>query len=76
MRYSYCYCSKKQGEDETEWEAAERKKSHCIWVSGQKPLTEKAAAVMIVEEARKLLQEDVGLLGKCICFKSFFRLVG
>ena len=48
--------SKKRAEGETAWEAAERRKSRCIWVAGQKGLTENEAAIMIIEEARKLVQ--------------------
>ncbi len=51
-----CIYSKKRAEGETAWEAAERRKSRCIWVAGQKGLTENEAAIMIIEEARKLVQ--------------------
>ncbi|KAG2456355.1 DPOLQ polymerase, partial [Polypterus senegalus] len=49
--------------DESEPEVEERRNSHCIWVSGQKSLTEKEAAHLIIDEAIKLLQQDLALIG-------------
>ena len=57
----YGLSSKKQAEGETEWEAEQRQKSRCIWMTGQRGLTEHEAAILIVEEAKKLLQEDLGV---------------
>ena len=57
------YNSKKKGEGETDWEAQERKKSRCIWMTGKKGLTEREAAILILQEAKTLLQQDVGMLG-------------
>ena len=57
------YNSKKKGEGETDWEAKERKKSRCIWMTGKKGLTEREAAILILQEAKTLLQQDVGMLG-------------
>ncbi len=53
----------KRGAGETEWEAAERHQCRCIWLTGQKGLTEYEAAVMIIQEAKQLVQTDVGLMG-------------
>ena len=67
--FSYCINrmfpvrSKKKVEGETDWEARERLRLRCIWLEGQKGLTEAEAAVLIVEEAKRLLQEDLGQLG-------------
>ncbi|XP_058886953.1 DNA polymerase theta-like isoform X1 [Acipenser ruthenus] len=55
--------STRRAVDESEHEAQERRNTRCIWVSGKKGLTEKEAALLIVEEARKLLQQDLALLG-------------
>ena len=57
------YNSKKKGEGETDGEAQERKKSRCIWMTGKKGLTEREAAILILQEAKTLLQQDVGMLG-------------
>ena len=46
-----------------EWELAERKKAHCIWMTGQKGLTEDEAARLIVDEARKFLTDDLHQIG-------------
>ena len=55
--------SKRQAEGETEWETHERINSRCIRLPGQKGLTDAEAAVLIVDEARKHLQDDMGQLG-------------
>ena len=60
---SFTLFSKKAGEGETKWEAAERQKSRCIFITGHKPLTEQEAAVLIVEEARRLLKADLERMG-------------
>lgn len=49
--------------DESELEAAERRKLRCVWVTGGRALTEQEAAAEIVSEARLLLQEDLAQLG-------------
>ncbi|XP_043917795.1 DNA polymerase theta [Protopterus annectens] len=55
--------STRKAVDEDEQDAQERKNSYCIWVSGKKSLTEGEAAARIVEEARKLFQQDLALMG-------------
>lgn len=55
--------SKKKAEDEAEWELQERCKSHCIWLTGQKGLTEYDAAVLIIQEAKELLASDLLQMG-------------
>lgn len=44
-------------------EAAERRSLRCVWVTGGRALTEQEAAIEIVSEARRLLQEDLAQLG-------------
>ena len=55
--------SKKKQDTETEWEAAERRKTRCIFLPGRKGMTEYEAAVIIIEEAKCLIQEELGGLG-------------
>ena len=55
--------SNKRQETETEWEAAERRKTHCIFLPGRKGMTEYEAAGIIIEEAKSLIQEELGGLG-------------
>ena len=55
--------SKKKAADETEYEKNDRLRSRCIWLEGQKGVTEWEAAVMVVDEARQLLQRDLGEMG-------------
>ena len=55
--------SKRRAEDELEWDVAERVRSRCVWVTGQRGLTEGEAAVIIVEEARRLLADDLSAIG-------------
>lgn len=49
--------------DEDEESAEERRAMRSIWMAGMKGLTEREAASIIVEEARRLLQQDLALLG-------------
>ncbi|XP_014662038.1 PREDICTED: DNA polymerase theta-like [Priapulus caudatus] len=65
LRNSAPFESDKKVEGETEFDVADRKQSRCIWVTGQKGLTEHEAALAIIAEAQQLLSEDVGLLGVC-----------
>ena len=46
---------------ESEYEVKERKELRSFWVTGKKGLTEAEAAQLIVEEARDLLQKDLGI---------------
>ncbi|XP_068756266.1 DNA polymerase theta-like [Montipora capricornis] len=48
---------------ETETEVRERSEARVIWVAGRKGLTLSAAAKLIVNEAKQLLQADVAQLG-------------
>uniref|UniRef100_A0A8C5TLB3 DNA-directed DNA polymerase n=1 Tax=Malurus cyaneus samueli TaxID=2593467 RepID=A0A8C5TLB3_9PASS len=49
--------------DEDEESAEERRAVRSIWMAGMKGLTEREAASVIVEEARRLLQQDLALMG-------------
>ncbi|CAH2218762.1 DNA polymerase theta [Pelobates cultripes] len=49
--------------DEDEEAAQERRAARCIWISGKKGLTEREAAELIVEEARRLLKQDLAMMG-------------
>lgn len=55
--------SKRKADDEADWELQERCKSRCIWMTGQKGLTELEAAVMIIHEAKKLISDDLLQMG-------------
>ena len=46
---------------ESDREAQERKQLRSFWVTGQKGVTEGEAALLIVEEAREILQKDLGV---------------
>lgn len=60
---SYLPHSVRRAVDEDE-EAAEERRAVCsIWMAGMKGFTEREAASVIVEEARRLLQQDLALLG-------------
>ncbi|XP_069800792.1 DNA polymerase theta [Dendropsophus ebraccatus] len=55
--------STRRAVDEEEEAAQERRAARCIWISGKKGLTEREAAELIVEEARRLLKEDLAMMG-------------
>ncbi|CAN2387728.1 double-strand break repair via alternative nonhomologous end joining [Pristimantis euphronides] len=55
--------SARRAVDEDEEAAQERRAARCIWISGKKSLTEREAAELIVEEARRLLKEDLAMMG-------------
>ena len=59
----YFICSNKRQDTETEWEADERRKTRCIFLTGRKGVTESEAAQIIIEEAKALIQEELGGLG-------------
>ena len=61
--YLKLFCSNKRQDTETEWEAAERRKTRCIFLTGRKGVTENEAAQIIIEEAKALIQEELGGLG-------------
>ena len=48
-------------EGESEHDVKEKKKLRSFWVTGSKGLTEGEAAILIVSEARELLQKDLGI---------------
>ncbi|KAM9319608.1 DNA polymerase theta [Gastrophryne carolinensis] len=55
--------STRKAVDEDEEAVQERRATRCIWISGKKGLTEREAAELIVEEARRLLKEDLAAMG-------------
>ncbi|XP_044140055.1 DNA polymerase theta isoform X2 [Bufo gargarizans] len=55
--------SSRRAVDEDEEAAQERRAARCIWISGKKGLTEREASELIVEEARRLLKEDLAMMG-------------
>ncbi|XP_038657843.1 DNA polymerase theta isoform X3 [Scyliorhinus canicula] len=63
LRNAVPFKSSRRAVDESECEAQERRKTRCIWVSGRKGLTERDAAVLIVEEAKNHLQQDLASMG-------------
>ncbi|XP_072116401.1 DNA polymerase theta [Mobula birostris] len=63
LRNAVPFKSSRRAVDETEYEAQERRKTRCIWVTGRKGLSEKEAAVLIVQEARSHLQQDLASMG-------------
>ncbi|XP_043556926.1 DNA polymerase theta isoform X1 [Chiloscyllium plagiosum] len=63
LRNAVPFKSSRKAVDESECEVLERRKTRCIWVSGRKGLTERDVAVLIVEEARNLLQQDLASMG-------------
>ena len=48
-------------EGESEKDAKQRKQTRTFWVTGRTGMTENEAANMIVEEARELVQRDLGI---------------
>ena len=57
--HSYSF-SDKQQEGETAWEAKERQRARCIWLTGRKGVTELEAAQAIIDEAKDIVQGDLG----------------
>ncbi|KAM4700701.1 DNA polymerase theta [Discoglossus pictus] len=55
--------STRRAVDEEEEAAQERRTARCIWISGRKGLTEREAAELIVEEARRILKQDLAMIG-------------
>ncbi|XP_060619374.2 DNA polymerase theta [Anolis sagrei] len=55
--------STRKAVDEDEEAAQERLRSHCIWMSGLKGLTESEAARLVLEEAQTLLKQDLAVWG-------------
>ncbi|XP_049575679.1 DNA polymerase theta isoform X1 [Syngnathus scovelli] len=63
LRNAVPFKSSKRAVDESEVEAVERRNLRCVWATGGRALTEQEAAVVIVSEAKRLLQGDLKLLG-------------
>ena len=55
--------SRKHINGETKREIMLRSKARCIWVTGKEGLTEEGAAILIIEEAKRILKDDISLLG-------------
>ncbi|KAM6224815.1 DNA polymerase theta [Rhynchocyon petersi] len=55
--------STRKAVDEEEEAVEERRNMRTIWVAGRRGLTEREAAVLIVEEARRILQQDLVEMG-------------
>ncbi|XP_052244253.1 DNA polymerase theta-like [Dreissena polymorpha] len=55
--------SKKKQATETDWEAEQRRKAHCIFLTGRKGVTCHEAAVIIINEAKQMIQEELGGVG-------------
>ncbi|GFR73382.1 DNA polymerase theta-like, partial [Elysia marginata] len=68
FRSSVPFQSDKQQEGETEWEARERQRARCIWLTGRKGVTELEAAEAIIQEAKDIVQGDLG--GAAITWES------
>uniref|UniRef100_A0A8C3R617 DNA polymerase theta n=1 Tax=Cyanoderma ruficeps TaxID=181631 RepID=A0A8C3R617_9PASS len=63
LKSSVPFKSARRAVDEDEESAEERRAVRSIWMAGMKGLTEREAASVIVEEARRLLQQDLALMG-------------
>ncbi|XP_014108758.1 PREDICTED: DNA polymerase theta [Pseudopodoces humilis] len=63
LKNSVPFKSVRRAVDEDEESAEERRAVRSIWMAGMKGLTEREAASVIVEEARRLLQQDLALMG-------------
>ncbi|XP_052808033.1 DNA polymerase theta-like [Mya arenaria] len=55
--------SMKKQESETAWEAEERRKAHCIFLTGRRGVTELEAATIIIDEAKQIIQDELGGVG-------------
>ncbi|KFO30714.1 DNA polymerase theta [Fukomys damarensis] len=55
--------SARKAVDEEEGAAEERRKMRTVWVSGSKGLTTREAAILIVDEAKVILQQDLVEMG-------------
>lgn len=57
----FLFCSEKRQDGETDWELKERRRARCIWLTGRKGVTELDAALAIIEEAKVIVQGDLGV---------------
>ncbi|GJQ84592.1 putative DNA-directed DNA polymerase [Trypoxylus dichotomus] len=55
--------SEKERDGETKYEAEQRNKVRAIWVTGKQGMTEKEAAEMLILEARRYLEFEMGVVG-------------
>ncbi|KAH9504975.1 hypothetical protein Btru_061318 [Bulinus truncatus] len=55
--------SEKREDGETDWEQQERNRAKCIWLTGRKGVTEMVAASAIIQEAKNIIQDQLGLPG-------------
>lgn len=53
--------SEKKRDGETDYEAKERNKFKTVWVCGKDGLTEREAAILLISDARKYLEREMGL---------------
>ena len=53
--------SGKKGEEESEFEAEKRSQARTVYVTGRTGMTVNEASKLIIEEARNLLQKDLGM---------------
>ncbi|CAG5132586.1 unnamed protein product [Candidula unifasciata] len=53
--------SEKRQDGETDWELKERRRARCIWLTGRKGVTELDAAMAIIDEAKVIVQGDLGV---------------
>ncbi|XP_071114847.1 DNA polymerase theta-like [Haliotis cracherodii] len=63
LKTSSPFQSSKRQDNESEWEMEQRKKARSIWLSGKKGVTEAEAAVAIIDEAKSIIQAELGGLG-------------
>ncbi|XP_053158733.1 DNA polymerase theta isoform X3 [Hemicordylus capensis] len=63
LRNAAPFRSIRRAVDEDEQAAEERLNDRCIWITGLKGLNESEAAHLVVEEAKKLLKQDLADLG-------------
>ncbi|KAK5650782.1 hypothetical protein RI129_001811 [Pyrocoelia pectoralis] len=54
--------SKKARDDETEYDIIKRNKMKCVWVMGKDGLTARDASITFIEEARRYLKLELGLV--------------
>ncbi|XP_055889745.1 DNA polymerase theta-like [Biomphalaria glabrata] len=53
--------SEKKEDGETDWEQRERTRAKCIWLTGRKGVTEMEAATAIIQEAKIIIQDHLGV---------------
>ncbi|ESO92507.1 hypothetical protein LOTGIDRAFT_120568 [Lottia gigantea] len=60
---SMAFQSNKTQEGESEWEAEKRRQCRCIYLGGRKAVTIMEAAMTVVDEAKTIIQEELGGVG-------------